>query len=147
MSHEPVTKEGILRTQEYFYEPKASDINDEKESSPFGVRRLMVDQTEKKMHFYFPSPETFLSGIDNYILPGVEIRIKLMRSTNQFVLLHNSVFSKSVGNFSLRIVSSSLSVHMLEFRSESFLSIEKALLKKAAQCDYKDVIVKTILIS
>ena len=36
---------------------------------------------------------------------------------------------------------------MLELRSESFLSIEKALLKKAAQYDYKDVIAKTFLIS
>ena len=36
---------------------------------------------------------------------------------------------------------------MLEFRSESFLSIEKALLKKAAQYDNEDVIAKTYLIS
>ena len=36
---------------------------------------------------------------------------------------------------------------MLELRSENFLSIGKALLKKAAQYDYKDVIAKTFLIS
>ena len=36
---------------------------------------------------------------------------------------------------------------MLELRSESFFSIEKAFLKKAAQYDYKDVIAKTFLIS
>ena len=97
---------------------------------PFGVRRLMVDQSEKNLSFYFPLFDSFLSGIDKYILPGVEIRIKLTRSISQFVLLHNNVSSKSVGNYSLQIVSASLSVHMLELRSESFLSIEKALLKK-----------------
>ena len=107
----------------------------------------MVDQSEKKLSFYFPLSDSFLSGIDKYILPGVEIRIKLTRSINQFVLLHNNVSSKSVGNYFLQIVSASLSVHMLELRSGSFLSIEKALLKKAAQYDYKDVIAKTFLIS
>ena len=147
LSHEPITKEGILRAQGYFYEPDPSDINDETDSSPFGVRRLMVDQSEKTLSFYFPLSDSFLSGIDKYILPGVEIRIKLTRSINQFVLLHNNVSSKSVGTYSLQIVSASLSVHMLQLRSESFLSIEKALLKKAAQYDYKDVIAKTFLIS
>ena len=147
LSHEPIAKEGILRAQGYFYEPDPSDIIDETDSSPFGVRRLMVDQSEKNLSFNFPLSGSFLSGIDKYILPGVEIRIKLTRSINQFVLLHNNISSKSVGNYSLQIVSDSLSVHMLELRSESFLSIEKALLKKAAQYDYKDVIAKTFLIS
>ena len=147
LSHQPITKEVILRAQGYFYEPDPSDINDETDSSPFGVRRLKVDQSEKNLSFYFPLSDSFLSGIDKYILPGVETRIKLTRSINQFVLLHNNVSSKSVGNYSLQIVSASLSVHMLELRSESFLSIEKALLKKAAQYDYKDVIAKTFLIS
>ena len=145
--HEPITKEGILRAQAYFYEPDPSDIIDETDSSPFGVRHLMVDQSEKYLNFYFPPSDSFLSGIDKYILPGVEIRIKLTRSINQFVLLHNNVSSKSEGNYSLPIGSASLSVHMLELRSESFLSIEKALLKKAAQYDYKDVISKTFFIS
>ena len=48
LSHEPVTTEGILRTQKQFYEPDPSDIDDETESSLFDVRCLIVDQTEKK---------------------------------------------------------------------------------------------------
>ena len=47
LSHEPITKGGILQTQRYFYEPDPSHINDETDSSPFDVRRLMVDQSEK----------------------------------------------------------------------------------------------------
>ena len=47
----------------------------------------------------------------------------------------------------LQIVSASSSVHMLELRSESFLSIKKALLKKGAQHDYQDVLGKTFSIS
>ena len=47
LSHEPIIREGILRTQGYFYGPDPSDIDDGTDSSPFGVRRLMVDQSEK----------------------------------------------------------------------------------------------------
>ena len=107
----------------------------------------MVNQAQKKLNFYFPPSDSFLSSIDKYIIPGFEIRIKLTQSIDQFVLLHNNVSSKSVGNYSLQIVSASLSVQMLGLRSESCLSIEKALLQKSAQYDYKDVIAKTFLIS
>ena len=93
----------------------------------------MLDQAEKNLNFYFPLSDSFLAGIGKDILPGVEIRIKLRRSIDQFVLLHNSVSSKSVGYYSLQIVSASLSVHTLELWSEKFLSNKKALLKKAAQ--------------
>ena len=94
-----------------------------------------------------PPSDSFLSSIDKYILPGVEIRIKLTQSINQFVLLNNNVSSKSVGNYSLQIVLASSSVHMLELRSKSFLSIKKALLKKGAQYDYQDVLAKSFSIS
>ena len=107
----------------------------------------MVDQVEKNLNFYFPLSDSFLSGWDKCILPGVEICIKLTRLINQFVSLHNNVSSKSVGNYSLQIISTSLTVHILELQSENFLSIEKALLQRAAKYDYKDVIAKTFLIS
>ena len=48
-SHEPITKEGILRTQGYVYESDPSDINDQTDSSPFGVTRLLGYQSEKKI--------------------------------------------------------------------------------------------------
>ena len=64
LSHESITNERILRTQWYFYEPDPSDNNVETDSSPFGVRRLMVDQLEKNLNFYFPLCDSFLSGID-----------------------------------------------------------------------------------
>ena len=48
--------------------------------------------------------------------------------------------------FSLQIVSASLSVHLLDLRSENFLSIKKVLLKKTAQNNYKDVVAKTFLL-
>ena len=48
LSHEPITKEGILRTQGYFYEPDPSDINDQTDSSPFGVTHLLGYQSETK---------------------------------------------------------------------------------------------------
>ena len=98
------------------------------------------------MNFYIPLSDNFLSGIKKYILTGDENRIKLTRSINIF-LLHTTVSNKSVGNFSLQIVPANLSLHMLEFRSESSVSIEKALLKKAAQYDYEIIAAKTVLIS
>ena len=51
LSHEPITKEKILRTHRYYYEPDPSDNNDETDSLSFGVRRLMVDQVRKKFEF------------------------------------------------------------------------------------------------
>ena len=70
----------------------------------------------KKMTFYFSLSESFLSGIDNYILSSVQISIKMTRSNNQFVLLHNTVSSKSVENFSLK-----LSPHLWQFTCCSFV--------------------------
>ena len=99
------------------------------------------------MNFYFPLSDSFFSGIDKYMFSGVEMRIKLTRSINRFVSLYNNVSSKSVGYYFLQFVSASLLVHKLELRSETFLTIEKAMLKKAAQYDYEDVIAKTFLIS
>ena len=145
LSHDPVKTEGILRAQNYSYEAGQSEINHETEFSPFTVRRLMADQTEEKTELLLSF--SFLSGLDKYILPGVETRIKLTRSINQFVLLHSIVSSKSVSNFSHQIVSASSSVHLLELRSENFLSIEKILLKKAAHYDYEGVKAYTFSIS
>ena len=51
LSHEPAKKEGILQTEGYFYDSDPSDMNGETDSTPFGVRCLMVDQAEKKWIF------------------------------------------------------------------------------------------------
>ena len=99
------------------------------------------------MIFYFSSSDKFQSGINKSLLLAFENQFKLTSSVNQFVLLHTTLSSKNDANYSVQIVSPSLSVHMLEQRSETFLSIEKALLKKAAHYDYKNIIAKTFLIS
>ena len=72
----------------------------------------------------------FLSDNNKFLLPGVEVRVRLYRAPDQFVMIHDKASKNSQGDFSLQIVSASLLVHKLELKNETYLTIERMLSKK-----------------
>ena len=150
LSFEPSAKTGILACQGYSYEPDPTVFNKKEEDLPiksgFNNRRDIVDARRPWKH-WFTLNDSFLAGIDKYILPGFPLRIRLTRSTDPFLLLQpeGAVDAK---NYTIKVLSASLFVHMLELRTETFLSIERALSKKAAQYDWReDVMVSFVITS
>ena len=81
------------------------------------------------------------------MLPGVEVRVRLYRAPDQFVMIHDEASKNSQGDFSLQIVSASLLVHKLELKNETYLTIERMLSKKAAHYEFRETVPKSFLIS
>ena len=91
--------------------------------------------------------DTFLADNHNFLLPGVEMGVRLYRSPDQFVLIQPASAKESQSDFSLEILNASLLVHQLEFKSEPYLTIERMLSKKAAHYDFREIVPKSFLIS
>lgn len=144
LSYDPHYKNGYLATQGYVFEDNPKNFSD---STDKGFRRRFeIASSGNKFYFSFQINDCFLKGIDKYLLPGVETRIRLTRALDQFVLLKTN--EKCVPrNHSIKISSAFLTVHMLELRNETFRSIEKGLLLKAAQFDYRENLIYSFLIS
>ena len=149
LSYDPAAKHGILCSQGYYYEPDptqfAATEDETKLKNGFEARREIV-KTRKSWNYYFTVSDSFLLGTHNYLLPGVELRMRLTRATDQFVLLQPDE-ALAAKDFSIKINSASLYVHMLELRNQSFLSIEKGLTKRAAVYEFKETLPKSFLIS
>ena len=75
------------------------------------------------------------------------MRVRLYRSPDQFVLIHPNSAKESQGDFSLQILNASLLVHKLEFKNETYLTIERMLSRKAAHFDFREIVPKSFLIS
>ena len=76
LSFEPSAKTGILACQGYSYEPDPTVFNKKEEDLPiksgFNNRRDIVDARRPWKH-WFTLNDSFLAGIDKYILPGFPI--------------------------------------------------------------------------
>lgn len=138
-SHPPDCKNGILVIQGYEYEEDPADFG---EGIAFQNRRTLLANQKGVLHL-LGSPAIDFLGTDKFILPDVEMRIKFTRSSNAFVTL--VVGDKDVA-FDFKIVQASLHVHKLELNTPTFLSLEKALLKKPAKYPYTEAIVKSFVV-
>ena len=107
---------------------------------PYFRNRYEFVKSGRNWRYHFRLNDAFLTGIDKYLLPGVEVRLRLTRVTNQFILLKSSTNCKPQ-IFRVKIVNATCLVHMLEFRQKltyplTALLIEKwpnASLKKLSQ--------------
>ena len=136
LSHPPECKKGLLFCQGYEYEEDPSDIVG---GVAFVNRRLAVGTTR---NLYGKLAVDFL-GTDKYILPGVEMRLNLTRASNDFVSLAQS---GATNTYAIKIKRASVHVRKLELRNATYLSIEKALLSRAACYSYTEVIEKSFAI-
>ena len=149
LSHNKGCKDGWLRCQGYEYEMEPGDLDG---ASFTGRSKLASSLTgagdiKGRWHYYGRLSDTFLCETDNFLLPGVTVRIRLYRSPEQFVLIHGPGAEDSMGNFTLQITNATLHVQKIELKNETFLSIEKALLQKPAAFDFREVVPKSFLIS
>ena len=103
--------------------------------------------THNKFSYCGRLPDSFLADYHMFLLPGIEVRVRLYRSADQFVLIHPNSVKDSQGEFSLQILNASLLVHKLELKNETYLTIERMLSKKAAHYDFQERVPKSFLIS
>ena len=141
LSHNKSCKEGWLRCQGYEIEEDPSDSSGEAFSNR---RKLGVGLTEQ-WSYYGRLSDSFLADNNKFILPGVDVRIRLYRSPDQFVLLHTEGTEDSQGKYAIQILNASLIAHKLELKNETFLGLERALTRKAAQYDFREVVAKSFL--
>ena len=142
--HNASCKESWLRCQGYEFEIDPGDIADGK---AFTNRQKLANNLTTKFSFYGRLADSFLADNHKFLLPGVEVRVRLYRSPDQFVLIHPNSAKESQGDFSLQILNASLLVHKLELKNETYLTIEGMLSKKAAHYDFREIVPKPFLIS
>lgn len=147
LSYDFDAKQGWLACQGYAYEGEPHlFLKDSKTTTPSGFkRRHEIVATGRNWNYYFKIADSFMNGVDRYLLPGVEVRVKLSRAASEFVLMQTGN-SLEAEDFSLRIVSASMFFHILELRNDTFTSIERGLQHKAAQYEYREVVAKSFLI-
>ena len=144
LSHNASCREGWLRCQGYEFEEDPKDVSDGK---AFLNREKLGEKFTSKWSLYGRLADSFLSDNNKFLLPGVEVRVRLYRAPDQFVMIHDEASKYSQGDFSLQIVSASLLVHKLELKNETYLTIERKLSKKAAIYDFREMVPKSFLIS
>ena len=143
LSHNASCKEGWLRSQGYQFEDNPGDVSDE----AFSNRKKLGEKLTSKWSLYGRLADSFLADNHKFLLPGVEVRVKLYRAPDQFVMIHSEASKDSQGDFSIQIVNASLLVHKLELKKETYLTIERMLSRKAAHYDFRETVPKSFLIS
>ena len=144
LSHKASYKEGWLRCQGYEFETDPGDIAD---GEGFTNRQKLGNNLTTEFSYYGRLADSFLADSHKFLLPGVEVRVRMYHSPDQFVLIHAISAKESQGDFSLQILNASLLVHKLELKTETYLTIERMLSKKAAHFDFREIVPKSFLIS
>ena len=135
LSYDLTTKQSLMATQGYSFEPGLSDFNNLKNDA-FSRRHEIVN-SGRSFHTYSTISDNFLNGVDKYLIPGVEVRIRLTRSLDKFIMLQPGD-CQDASSFTIKVLNASLFVHLLELRTETFISLERALKKKAAQQEWQE---------
>ena len=137
-------KKGWLRCQGYEFETDPGDIA---EGKGFTNRQNLGNNLTTKFSYYGRLSDSFLADNHKFLLLGVEVRDRLYRSPDQFVLIHPNSAKESQGDFSLRILNAPLLVHKLELKNGTYLTTKCMLSKKAAHYDFREIMPKSFLIS
>ena len=144
LSHNASCKKGWLRCQGYEFETDPGDIADGK---AFTNRQKMGNNLTKKFSYYGRLADSFLADNHKFLLPGVQVRVRLYRSPDEIVLIHPNSAKETQGDFSLQILNASLLVHKIQLKNKTYLTIERMLSKKAAHYDFREIVPKSFLIS
>ena len=132
LSYDVHTKQSIMSTQGYTFENDPSKFSDLTNTDY--SRRHESCQSGHSFNIFAPISDNFLNGVEKSLIPGVEVRIRLTRTPDNFFMLM-STGCLDPSSFTLKNLSATLFVYMLELRSETHLSIERALTKEAATYD------------
>ena len=102
----------MLRCQGYQFEDIPGDVSDE----AFSNRKKLGEKLTSKWSLYGRLADSFLADNHKFLLPGVEVQVKLYRAPDQFAMIHTDASKDSQDNFSIQIVSASLLVNKLELK-------------------------------
>ena len=108
-------------------------------------RRHEIVHSGRSFHTYSTISDNFFNGVDKYLIPGVEVRIRMTRSLDKLIMLQPGG-CQDASSFTIKVLNASLFVHLLELRTETFISLERALKKKAAQYDWQESPITSFLI-
>ena len=134
LSHPPKCKEGLLTCQGYTFEDQPSTFG----SEPFIARKNSI-KARKKLYLYGQLSVDFF-GTEKFLLPDVEILLRLTRASREFVILDDG----ATEGFSLKIEKASLHVRFLELKPERFFAIERALQSGLpARYSFREIIPKS----
>ena len=143
LSYDLTTKQSITATQGYSFEPDPSDFNNLKNDA-FSRWHEIVN-SGRSFHTYSTISDNFLNSVDKYLMPGVEVRIRLTLSLDKFIMLQLGG-CQDASSFTIKVLNA-LFVHLLEIRTETFISLERALKKKAAQYEWQESPITSFLIT
>ena len=116
------TKQRLMATQGYSFEPDPSDFNNLKNDA-FSRRHEIVN-SGRSFHTYSAISDNFLNCVDKYLIAGVEVRIRLTHSLDKFIMLQPAG-CQDASSFTIKVLNASLFVHLLELRTETFISLER----------------------
>jgi hypothetical protein len=84
--------------------------------------------------------------VEKYLIPGVEVRIKLTRADTDFCLFVTEAQVHADSRYQVHIESASLFVHKIEVAPEEYARLERSLSTRPAIYEYPEVIAKTFLV-
>ena len=120
-------KEGRLRCQGYDFEEDRSDLSDGK---TFSNRKKHGDTFTSKWSQFGRLSDNFLSDNNKILLARVEVHVRLDRVPNHIVMIHGEASKDSQADCSIQIVRAFLLVQNLEFKNETYPTIERLLSKR-----------------
>ena len=144
LSSDAQYKQGFLACQNFEFEDDPTKFQDG--TKPYNRKRYDFVKSGQNWRYHFRLNDAFLTDIDKYLLPGVEVRLWLTRAMNQFVFLKSPTNCRRQ-ILEVKVVNATCLVHMLELRHETHLSIDRALTRKVAEHEFKEIVAASFLIS
>jgi hypothetical protein len=140
LSHPTECKETWFACQGYEYEVDPGEPAD-----PSFVRRRINNVAETWNSFYGRLAVDFLN-VDKYLLPGVELRLKLTRAQPEFCVYVTKATLEKDARYQVKLNSASLFVHKIEVAGDEYTRLERSLAVRPAIYEYPEIIAKTYLV-
>jgi hypothetical protein len=140
LSHPIECKETWLACQGYDYEAAPGDPTD----TAFTTRR--TKNIAKTWNSFYGRLAVDFFNVEKYLIPGVELRIKLTRADPEFCVYVTKATLNPAARYQVRIDSVSLFVHKIEVAVEEYTRLERSLATRPAIYEYPEIVVKTYLV-
>jgi hypothetical protein len=141
LSHPSECKETWLACQGYEYEVDPGNAAD-----PSFASRRLKNKAKTWNSFYGRLAVDFFSA-NKYLIPGVELRIRLTRALAEFCVYVTKATVKADWRYQVRIDAASLFVHKIEVAPEEYAWLERSLSSRPAIYEYQEIIAKTYLVA
>ena len=141
LSHPSECKDTWLACQGYSYEIDPSDLA----ADPAFAARRTKNLLHAWNNFYGRLAVDFFN-VDKFMLPGVPVRIKLVRAPTEFCVVVTKDKLNAEARYQLKIESASLFVHKIEVAADQYARLERSLAMRPAIYEYPEIVAKTYLV-